>query len=114
MVNLAPAPAPDDVPVTFVNVALPVEVPDVMLTVFTGLLFKEGFNVSLGETGDADTLNTGELVETACAIIDAVATPVVAPSKISPSREVTVMVRLLVGVEPPREAPGIVIVSFTA
>ena len=37
-----------------------------------------------------------------------------APSEISPSREVTVMVRLLVGVEPPREAPGMVIVSFTA
>ena len=42
MVNLAPAPEPDDVPVTFVNVALPVEVPDVMLTVFTGLLLKKG------------------------------------------------------------------------
>ena len=40
--------------------------------------------------------------------------PLVAPSKISPSRDVTVMVRLLVGVAPPREAPGIVIVSFTA
>ena len=43
MVNLAPAPAPDDVPVTFVNVALPVEVPEVTLTVFTGLLFSAGF-----------------------------------------------------------------------
>ena len=113
MVNLAPAPAPDDVPVTFVNVALPVEVPDVMLTVFTGLLFKEGLTVP--KSGIViPCAKTNELADVVCDIIDAVAIPEVAPSKISPSREVTVMVRLLAGVEPPREAPGMVIVSFTA